>query len=106
MVLTHFNGTITTNATEQNLFDITTGPKHFATWIFSHNMATGDKVQIRVYAYDENGTTQRKYIDTELADGQTDPAFFIPFIPSTQYRVTIQRTLGTDRAFPWVRAEA
>ncbi len=107
MVLTHFNGSITTTAAEQNLFNITTGgPKHFATWVFAHNMIAGDEVEIRVYVRDENTPAERKYVDVLINGLQDDPAFFIPFIPSDQYRVSIQRTLGTDRLFTWVRAEA
>ncbi len=107
MVLTHANGTLTTNATEQNLFNIVAGgPKHFATWIFLDAMAASSVYQIRVYVRDEADAAERKYIDTEVSGVQTDPAFFVPFVPSDQYRVSIQRTAGTDVEISWVRAEA
>ncbi len=107
MALTHFDGTVTSDGTEQNLFDISTGgPKHFATWIFTHNMLSTHTITVRVYVEDENATTERKYIDTEISGAQTSPAFFVPFIPSDQYRVSIQRTAGTNIAITWVRAEA
>ncbi len=107
MVLTHFNGSLTSSAAEQDLFSVTTGgPKHFATWIFTQNMLATHTIQIRVYVRDENSPSEQKYIDTEISGAQTDDAFFIPFVPSDQYRVTLQRTAGTDVAYPWVRAEA
>jgi len=107
MALTHFDGTVTSDGTEQNLFDISTGgPKHFATWLFTHNMTSTITISVRVYVEDENLTTERKYIDTEIAGSQTSPAFFIPFVPSDQYRVSIQRTAGADVVYTWVRAEA
>ena len=107
MVLTHANGTLTTTTSEDDLFSITTGgPKHFATWIFLMNMTSTETFQIRVYVRDENTPAERKYIDTEVSGAQTDPAFFIPFVPSDQYRVSIQKTAGTNQIVTWVRAEA
>jgi len=106
MVLTHADGTVTTDGTEQNLFAITANLKHYATWLFTHNMAGGDTIQIRVYVRDENTPAERKYIDTEISGAQASPAFFVPFIPSLEYRVSIERTAGTDRTYTWVRAEA
>lgn len=106
MVLTHSDGTITTTVVEQDLFNITTGgPRHYATWIFTHNMVLGDIITLRVYVEDENSTTQRKYLEVALQDSQTDPAFFVPFIPANEYRVSIQRTGGTDRVYNWIRAQ-
>ena len=105
MVVQFFDGSETTDGTEQNLFDIT-ADKHFALWLFTHNMLSGDKIQVRVNVKDQNTTTMRKYIDTEIADAQTKPAFFIPFVPTKQYKVSIQRTAGTDRLYTWQRIEA
>jgi len=107
MALTHFDGTVTSDGTEQNLFSVTTGgPKHFATWLFTHNMTSAQTITVRVYVRDENASAERKYIDTEISGAQTSPAFFVPFVPSDQYRVSIQRTAGSDVAYTWVRAEA
>lgn len=105
MVLTFSNGTITTTASEQNLFDVT-GDKYYATHIFLHNMTGTETFVIKVYVYDTNGTTYRLYQTETLTGSQSDPCVFIPFLPTPQYKVSIQRTAGTDRAVTWLRAEA
>jgi hypothetical protein len=104
MVLTYSHGNVTTDGSEQNLFDITSD-SHFATWIFTHNMQSGDAVTIRVYVYDENTTTLRLYDLQGLVGVQSSPAIFIPFLPSRRYKVSIQRTAGTDRLYSWQRLQ-
>ena len=104
MVLTEANGTITTTTSAQDLFDIT-ALKHFATTVYTHNMVAGDEIELIVYVLDSNGSTMRKYRTKRIKDAQTDPAFFIPFLPASQYKVTIQRIAGTDRAYTWTRHE-
>ena len=104
MVLTFVDGTLTTTASEQNLFDVT-ADAHYATYIFTHNMASGDTVVIKIYVKDQNGATMRLYHTATLTGAQTDPAYFIPFLPTKQYKVSIQRTGGTDRAYTWQRVE-
>lgn len=104
MTVTWANGTITTSGTEQNLFDIT-ADKHYATWIFAHNMAAADTVEIKVYVKDQQTTTMRVYTTQSIGGVQTDPAYFVPFVPTKQYKVTIKRTSGTDKAFSWQRIE-
>lgn len=102
MALTFTDGTITTDATEKNLFDVT-ADENYSTYIFTHNMAAADKVEIKVYVKDENGAAMRVYQTTQLEDVQSDPAFLIPNLPTKQYKVTIKRIAGTDRAYTWQR---
>ncbi len=104
MALTEFNGSILTTAVEQNLFDIT-ALKHFATTIYNHNMVAGDEVEIKVFVKDVNAAVMRTYRTKSLKGVQSNPAFFIPFLPTSQYRVTIRRVLGVDRIFTWTRYE-
>lgn len=104
MALTFTDGTITTNATEQNLFD-TTADAIFASWIFTHNMASGDTVVIRIYVKDQNALVMRLYDSATLSNAQSLPAFYIPPLGTKEYKVTIQRTAGTDRAYTWQRIE-
>jgi len=67
-------------------------------------MVAGDTVVIRVYVKDQNGATMRVWTQKTLTDAQTnEPVWFAPFLPTKQYKVTIQRTAGTDRAFTWQR---
>lgn len=98
------DGTITTTASEANLFDIT-GQAHYATFIYMHNMQAGDTVVIKIYVKDVNAATMRLYQTVTKSDVQADPAGFIGFLFATQYKVSIQRTAGTDRAFTWQRIE-
>lgn len=104
MTIQFTSGSTTSTASEVNLFDIT-ADEHFATWIFTHNMLSGDTVVIKVYVKDQNAGTMRLYLTATITNAQTDPAYHIPFVPTKQYRVTIQRTGGTDRAYTWLRAE-
>lgn len=104
MALTFTDGTITTSASEQNLFDVT-ADAHYATHIFLHNMTASETFVIKVYVKDQNATTMRLYHTGTLTGVQSDPAYFIPFLPTKQYRVSIQRTAGTDRAVTWQRID-
>lgn len=104
MTIIFNSGTITTTAGEDTVFDIT-ADEHFACWLFAHNMVSGDTVVIKIYVKDQNAGTMRLYLSKTLVDAQTEPAFHVPFVPTKQYKVTIQRTGGTDRAFTWLRAE-
>lgn len=108
MVLTSAaNGTLTTTASEQNFFDVT-ALKHYATWVHAQNMAAGDVVKIKVYVKDTNGAAMRLYKTKTVTFAQlkSDVSIFIPFLPSQQYKVSIQRISGPDRAFTWERMEA
>lgn len=104
MVITFSDGIITTTTSEQNIFDVT-ADEHFAAWIFTHNMQAGDTVVIKIKTLDANTSTIRQYDTVSLSGVQASPSYFIPWLPCKQYRVTIQRTAGTDRAFTWLRAE-
>lgn len=104
MAVTFTNGTLTSSATEQTLFDIT-ADKHYATWIFANAMTSTDTVEIKVYVKDSQGGLMRVYTTQTLGGVQTDPAYFVPFVPTRQYKVTLKRITGTDRAYNWQRIE-
>lgn len=67
-------------------------------------MASGDTYVIKVYVKDQNGATMRIAKTATLSGAQTDPAAYLPFVPTKQYKVTIQRTAGSNRTFTWQRA--
>ncbi len=105
MALNSINGNITTTTGEQNLFDIT-ALKHYATWVYLDNLLNGDSVQIRVFIQDPNdGSQMKKYLDVLISDAQSIPAFYIPWVPTEQYRVSIQRITGADKVITWCRKE-
>lgn len=105
MGLTEFDGTITTTASEASLFDVQTGPKYFTSIIYLHNMTSTETFRIRVYVYDSNGATYRTMIDESIAGAQDPPAYYVPTVLSSQYKITILRSAGTDRAVTWKRFE-
>jgi hypothetical protein len=106
MALTFTDGNITTDGTEQTLWDVT-ADKHFAGWVFTDNMTGAETISIKVWVQDTNDSaTLKKYIDTEITGAQGTPAFFIPYVPNKQHKVTIQRTAGSDVVYYWQRAEA
>jgi phenolic acid decarboxylase len=106
MALTEADGTITTTASEQDLFDITTGgPKYFTTIVFLHNMTATETFVFKVYVYDTNATTYRVFQTITITGSQADPAGYMPTLLSSQYKVSVQRTTGTDRAVTWKRFE-
>ena len=102
--MTFTDGAVTTDGTEQTLFDIT-AEAHFSFYLFTHNMQAGDSVTIRVYVMDSEGSTMRKIETIALQNVQSDPTWFYPFLPATEYKATIQRTSGTDRGYNWQRIE-
>jgi hypothetical protein len=104
MTITFTSGSITTTASEQNLFDIT-GNAIFMTSIFTHNMASGDTIVIKLYVKDQVSSTMRLFDTQTLTGDQPEDAKYIDAIAARQYRVTIQRTAGTDRTYNWDRVE-
>jgi hypothetical protein len=106
MPLTRTDGTQTTTASEVDLFSITTGgPKYFTTILFLHNMTATETFVFKVYVYDTNGAAYRLFQTITRVGVQADPAGYIPTVLSAQYKVSIQRTAGTDRAITWERFE-
>lgn len=106
MALTESDGSITTTAAEQSLFDITTGgPKYFTSIIFLNAMTATETFRIRVYVYDSNAASYRTMVDETIIGAQDPPAYYMPSVLSSQYKVTIIRTAGTDRAVTWKRFE-
>lgn len=68
-------------------------------------MTSTETFVIKVYLKDQNGATMRLYHTTTLSGAQADPDWYVPFIATKQYKVTIQRTAGTDRAVTWQRID-
>ena len=94
------SGAQLTDGTEQQIIN-QSSVNHYGTYIFTDQMQVGDELTIRVYILDNEGITLKKYLDIALTGVQLSPAVFLPFIPTGQYRVTLQRTLGVDRTYNW-----
>lgn len=104
MAIIFTSGTITTSTSEDTIFDITED-RFFSTWIYLHNMTSTETFRIKIYIKDENASTLRVYLTFDVSGVQADPAYHIAFLPATEYKVTIQKTAGTNRAVTWLRAE-
>jgi len=104
MTILFTNGSLTSSSSEQTIFDVS-GDEHYSAWIFTHNMTSSESVRIKVYVFDSNTSTLRIYEDVTLSGVQSKPAYFIPWLPQREYKVTLQRTAGSDKAYTWLRAE-
>jgi len=114
------NGDASTNLVRQNLaptlkalnlettlIEKTDGPFHYSAWIHMTNLASGDTIILRVYKWEPNNSVYELYEEKQVTyndlktfeNNQT--AIFLPFIPAQKYKVTIEQTAGTLRAFPW-----
>lgn len=105
MALTFTSGSTTTTTSEADLFSPVTSDAYHGCHIFLHNMAAGDTFVFKVYTYDNNTTTLRVFDTITKTDAQTNPAFFVPMIPTRQYKITVQKTVGTNRAVTYDRVE-
>lgn len=103
MVLTFTNGSITTNATEQ-VITSSISDNYYAFQIFTQNLQAGDSVTVRCYIWDANSAAFQVWQTVPITGATTDDALYFPPIPTHEYKITIQRTAGIDRAFPWVLA--
>ena len=114
------NGDASTNLVRQNLaptlkalnletilIEKTDGPFHYSAWIHLTNLLSGDTIILRVYKWEPNTSAYELYEEKPVSyndlktfeNNQT--AIFLPFIPAERYKVTIEQTAGTLRAFPW-----
>jgi len=104
MTLNFTSGSITSSASEQTIFDVTAN-EHYASFIFTQNMTASETIIIRIYVLDSNTATMRLYEEQSISGVQADPAYFVPFVPAQEYKVTIQRTAGSDKSYTWLRTE-
>lgn len=106
MALTFTAGTKTTTSSESDIFTPITTAGYHGLHIFTQNMTATETFVIRVYTWDSNATAQARQFDViTLTGDQANDANFIPMIPTEQYKVTVQRTAGTDRVLNFVRVQ-
>jgi hypothetical protein len=105
--LTEQSGTVTLTALNSEICFVTKtdGPYNYAAYIFLTNMASGDKISIKVQVWDTVSGTWKSWDNEKVisyTDIKSDLAAFIPFLPARQYRICIKQTLGTPRSFNWL----
>jgi len=103
---TFTSGSTNSTGAETDLFAAVVADAYHACAIFLQNMQLGDTMVFKVYIYDDNAATLR-IVDTQTFAGQqtTTPAVYIAPYATRQFKVTVQRTLGSDRAITWTRAQ-
>jgi hypothetical protein len=98
---------------EETLFEINnmTFPKNYHTTLFFTGMVEGDEITFRAYLYNVNGGTYECYYDRP-ANWQTmnqgkERAIRIPWVTSTNFKVTIEKSLGSNSnvKFYWVQTD-
>ncbi len=97
-------GTITTTSSEQTIFELISD-KYARTYINLKNMTASETFRVRIYIWDEQLGEYMKIDQTDYSSTQDPAGKRLPFEASTRYKVTIQRTAGTDRAVSWIRAQ-
>ncbi len=98
------NGSLTVTTTETNLFELI-ADKYVRAYVNLKNMQSGDTFRVRTYVWDENLGEYMKIEQTDYSNAQDPVGKRLPFEASIKYKVTIQKTAGTDRIVTWLRAQ-
>lgn len=100
MTIVPTDGSLTTTTSEQTIVDLI-GDQQYSLTFFLHNMTGSDSFTVKVYLKDQNGGALRIY-ETEVYTGpQAEPAFYVAPLLTKEFKVTIQRTAGSDRVVTW-----
>jgi len=99
------DGSQAITSTETFLFGEQTTEATYFCYVHLNTMASGDVYIIRTYVEDGNASVPRViYEDTiSFSDIDGQPTYYIPPLPTQTFRVSIQKTSGTDRTFTWQR---
>ncbi len=68
-------------------------------------MTASETFVFKVYVLDSQTSTMRLYQSATYTGVQTNIAEFIANVPAAQFRITVQRTAGSDQAVTWLRIE-
>lgn len=89
---------------ELTLFESTSN-KHFGAEVDLDNMESGDTITVRAYTKVLSGDSYKAFFDQTYSGangGQSGPVVLVPFKSGPHgYKLTIQQTAGTFRAFKW-----
>jgi hypothetical protein len=105
-MVTFVSGSTTSASTETDLFSVVTADSYHACLVFLHNLTVTEVMVFRVYVRDDNTSTNRVYLTQTVSGASigTDVALYFAPIATRTFRITVQRTAGTDRAIPWTRS--
>lgn len=102
------NGNQASTSSEATLFEINEVelPKSYHTFLFFNGITEGDEIIYRVYVYDVNSAAYSLYWERP-ANWNTlnlgkERAIRIPWVTTTNFKVTIEKTLGSNSTVRWV----
>ena len=98
------NGSITTSASEQTLWELI-ADRYSRGYLNLKNMTASETFRVKVYIWDEFLGEYVKVTQTDYASTQDPQGKRLEFEAATRYKVTIQRTAGTDKVVTWLRAQ-
>lgn len=98
------NGTLTTSTSEDTLWELISD-KYSRAYLNLKNMQSGDTFRVRIYVWDENLGEYMKIEQTDYVNAQDPAGKRLAFEAATRYKVTIQKTAGTNRVVTWLRAQ-
>lgn len=102
-----FGITSTVVSSEIDLFDVVSAVRNYSTKIFLDGMLSNTIMILRVYDFDTQSSSEELY-DTQTFSGTQDPPeIFVPYIPTSNYRVTVEQVATGDSVFDvtWSRYE-
>lgn len=100
MTYTFTDGQHTTSTSEDNIFDLTNNAE-FAAWLFLDAMTSSETFVLKVYVKDQADGTMRLYGSETYTGVQSSPSIYISPLLTKQFKVTIQKTAGTNREVTW-----
>jgi len=90
------SGTKTTTTSETDVFaQITLNALHAAT-VHLDDMAGGDTWVFKTFIWDTADGAEREFSVHTFSGVQASPAILFDFVASKRFRVSVQRTAGTD----------
>jgi len=104
-VITFAHGTQTTTTSEADLWTPVIGDKYRKTYINLKNMLSGDTFVFKLYIWNEELGEYFEIQRVTKTDAQTPVGFSMGFDASTRYKLTVQKTAGTNRSITWLRAD-
>ncbi len=97
------SGTGTTTTSEADVFSQVTLDALHASVVHLDQMVGGDTWVFRVYTWDTADGIERQFSIHTFTGDQASEVQLFDFLPSKRYRVSVQRTAGTDGAYSFER---
>lgn len=97
------SGTATTTASEASIFSQIILDALHACMIHLEAMTSTETFVVKVYVWDSADAVERQFQISTFTGVQASPSVLFDFQPSKRYRLSIQRTAGTDKQISYER---